>query len=104
MKPGAELDALIAEKILGYKVHDGRKVRGTLSSGIPPYSRDIEWAWQVVKELSPEYKIQSNKGLEICFSAAFMKNGRGKLAYSESAPMAICIAALKAGYEMEGLG
>jgi hypothetical protein len=52
---GRELDALVAERVLGLRIDDawfqhpdGRRVS---SDGLPHYSTDIAAAWQVVDKL-----------------------------------------------------
>jgi hypothetical protein len=56
MKPGNDLDSLVAEKIIGYKIttgHTGEKyLDGFSISKIPSYSKDISAAWEVVKKMS----------------------------------------------------
>ncbi len=118
MNPGRELDALIAEKVFGKSEPD----RGCMCSlrescyvcnpflkGIKPYSTDIAAAWEVVE------KIKLNKSLHDGFTLTFdleEKRWRaGSLwwrgyeqaewlepnsAMAETAPHAICLAALKA--------
>jgi hypothetical protein len=100
-KPGRELDALIAEKVMG-KVDDAASLRLALEEGmeygaVPRYSADIAAAWEVVKRLGegdfilerwPEFKDDRR------WRSSF---GRGvDFSYSSTASHAICLAALKA--------
>ena len=114
---GRELDALIAEKVMGWGRHDWKEhhaLERTLYCGncgttkgkdaldeigtfcqqfewkaeLPEYSTRIQDAWQVVEKFdmfdivwrSPEW-------------AAWVK---GEVTYAATAPLAICLAALKA--------
>lgn len=110
MKPGRELDALIAEKVFGavrtqekfqgyvpipgdpvyysevYKyptgvnyLIDDPKNRHGMMGGVPHYSTDISAAWEVVEKLNKQY--------------SFHLNTKGS---ADTAPHAICLAALKA--------
>lgn len=67
MNPGRELDALIAEKVMGWtsvsyydngrgKEHWGFAPK-QLQASVPRYSTDIAAAWEVVKRLSSEWKL-----------------------------------------------
>jgi len=98
MKPGRELDQLVAEKVFG-------------STEAKPYSTDIAAAWRVVEKHNQIVSIwQGRPSLD--------RNAHGMIsrrvwergdpvvyrvsvagrhtAYSETAPHAICLAALKA--------
>lgn len=117
MSAGREMDILIAEKIFGWK----RKIYppdslGTLGSavwekpgphrphimtiaGMPNYSTEISAAWEVVEKLN-------SLGWNVCVAsridgqyACFVTKQAaedGSAPYRESAPMAICLAALEA--------
>jgi hypothetical protein len=55
MKPGRELDALIAEKVMGQKLHQSA-FHGFLWFGedgfpVKPYSTDIAASWEVVEKI-----------------------------------------------------
>lgn len=140
--PGRELDALIAEKVMGYTkklvpayslpnidipearfprqdswlyinaggypdyfeghVNDmfsdaSRGIRQTLTS-VPPYSTDISAAWEVVEKLSEQgiflrLSSISGAGKWRCYML-------GMTPYVDTAPHAICLAALRAvGWE-----
>ncbi|HHW13720.1 MAG TPA: hypothetical protein GXX28_02130 [Firmicutes bacterium] len=67
MKPGRELDALVAERVLGYKVVDVLPQGITYMAGKrkrwiknPNYSTDVAAAWEVRSEL-----LESHGGVEL---------------------------------------
>jgi len=120
-----EIDRLVAEKVMGWKVSKGR-------SGLEWYeanengkfefirsvtdfepSTDIRDAWQVVEKMR-EGKIFSlcdawDENDEPIFYANFQYNDGYHVvnydAYAETAPLAICLAALEAcGIEVGGTG
>ncbi len=87
MKAGRELDALIAEKVMGWD-----------SRCIPkPYSRDIGYAWQVVEKVLSDVKGHVDLSIEPdgvnCIISGYTFDA-GETA--DTAPLAICQAALKA--------
>lgn len=124
MKPGRELDALIAEKVMGIEVEvydfaSGRQgyfYKGTLAAHIPEYSTSIEAAWEVVEKLTEGDKIyfevtryrsypyegmRSQGGLDgpphkQFYRARFSSVEKSGTGDSDTAPHAICLAALKA--------
>lgn len=104
MKAGRELDALIAEKVM-----DGKRcpncTDGLPECGFHPhYSTDIAAAWEVVgklKDSHPRFMLMryemtfGARKFESCFDT--MPQQPGDLC--DTAPHAICLAALKAvGY------
>lgn len=110
MKPGRELDLLIADKVMGIKFEDCKPVaigfKDNDFKGLH-YSTDISAAWEVVE------KVQSiGRNLEMfhrvlphgkCYVAGFPAQGEQAGLYAakiqETASHAICMAALKAvGY------
>ncbi len=107
MKPGRELDALVAEKVMGYEtVYSGANyyVERTYSP-VPLYSTDISAAWEVVEKLAcmkDEVNVFYDCGAWFC-NTGVDANGEWSIERSGScatAPHAICLAALKAvGYE-----
>jgi hypothetical protein len=132
MKPGRELDALVAEKVMGWRLEERGYVatfwvdeNGKVKRAAEPCSidfcscevfspsTDISDAWKVVEKLGiiPNsfyigYKTDKN-GKKI-YRAFFQKeNPITTLIYTyeadaETAPLAICLAALKAvGVEVE---
>lgn len=113
MKPGRELDILIAEKVIGEKVIELDECNGIdnlwLSKNrgyrdyveLPCYSTEIASAWEVVNKLildSYDFNIlvwKSGVNVEVgCNGDLDIEIG------SDSLPHAICLAALKAvGHE-----
>jgi hypothetical protein len=106
MKPGRELDMLIAEKVMGYEYHPTKRYMAPKNyrdrdgfrvwdEDIPHYSTDIAAAWEVVTKLAEEGKqIRiSNKAMGNNYWWSYIEEGA---AQGESAPHAICLAALKA--------
>lgn len=119
MKPGCELDALVAEKVMGWtssvvpfgehkmplignpKLQDNEHyLLAANVSPYPPYSTDISAAWEVVeilrvkeRALILEYLIGVKK-----WEVAFVDYPSIKkwAVRDEEAPLAICLAALKA--------
>lgn len=114
MKPGRELDALIAEKVMGlYKEPlSKRPGYGLLYSNRNPltgecmaigtlkfYSTDIAAAWEVVENFlsqGKDFTLDSgpNRDTGIVFHSVRINDVN--YTYSASAPHAICLAALKA--------
>lgn len=118
LKPGRELDALIAEKVMGLEPFEFPtfKIENQFDNAIAaiiadeyekrreplPYSTKIEDAWQVVEKIKTHKNfvdfeirspnIETMEGFDVRFCL-----GRGnKRAYADTAPHAICLAALKA--------
>lgn len=109
-KAGRELDALIAEKVMGWRfmsrpvepllppLVDGairaEDLRWRDSGGffvVPPYSTDIAAAWELLNKIHPyalSIGYQDNCWL--------VSASRKLLATADTAPLAICLAALKA--------
>lgn len=115
MEPGRDLDALIAEKVMGYSVFKNHKggwslgpadyydVHGSLElfNPLPSYSGDIAAAWEVIEKVQASTEAssfslrQDHEGLWRC---DFMGSGK-KPFYAialnqNTATLAICIAAL----------
>lgn len=124
MKPGRDLDILIADKIFQMRcpsfVSCGRG-RGVWENSIPNYSTDIKAAWEVVQKV-PTYERKFRD--KYCETNDFFLIKRrdhwitkkdywvaGYASYpedweihveAETAPHAICLATLKAvGFELE---
>ncbi len=91
MKAGRELDALVAEKVMGqYFRNEWYKL---YNDTIPCYSTDISAAWKVVEKIKKEFVGISdplNCNIWEC-SFTFKTSALG-----ETAPLAICRAALLA--------
>ena len=104
MTPGRELDALVAEKVMEWKVdyipRFGAAVLVGGLSGIacPPYSTDIGAAWEVVEKVPYALCLMRVDGK---WRAQFWEFGKytsrpqGE-ADAPTAPHAICLAALRA--------
>lgn len=116
MIAGRELDALIAEKVMGlmeFSAHAGphKASMGWGKPGdtvlqliqLPNYSTDIAAAWTIVKfidawGLANEFKLgQDYEGLWNCIFKGTRKGKpfRGEDYNGDTAPHAICLAALK---------
>ncbi len=126
---GRELDALIAEKVMGWTLikitpEQGRELLnmesgysaaarvhlvtchlegvwgqpdGSITRDLPLYSTDIAAAWEVVGELLKKHwylRIECHQGR--WFVWYDNQNEADDLAEAEAAPLAICLAALKA--------
>lgn len=101
MKAGPELDELIAEKVMGWRVVH-HKILGAIfytkdENSIFPYefepSRRISDTWSVVEKLKPKYMFKLTESLEGYWWAEFDADIS---VYHESASLAICLAALRA--------
>ena len=113
IKAGRELDALVAEKVMGWKSVDradekdggdfyGVTIRDGLTAvyRVPLYSVDIAAAWEVVEKCSgPSFWIERHPNAwQVCFYE--LGDSHAKTGLASSAPWAICLAALKAvGYK-----
>lgn len=110
MPAGREMDALVAEKVMGCWVKvrtlgtdsptrlwscgcTGEKSHnGPAGSGLLPYSTDIAAAWEVVEKLArPLTLVFHHDGRWDCTFAG------GEHALGDTAPLAICRAAAKKG-------
>lgn len=114
MKPGRELDALIAEKVMGGIRHKEHSVLAvdvsarsfTIGEGweYPRYSTDIAAAWEVVEKIIKEWRLDKPgrnfkisrrlEGWECEITSDFI--GNSAEVNCSTAPHAICLAALKA--------
>ena len=127
MKAGRELDALIAEKVMGliaYKVQlvaPPPRVRTIdelqrVGSPLPHYSTDIAAAWEVVQKLGrwrgfdfmlvmpdPEQTFHLHTYEAGWYEATNDGPERRVVGDADTAPLAICLAALKA-VSQEGQG
>lgn len=101
MNPGRELDALIAEKVMGLSLQEEDAHENWIPIEPEPYSTDITVAWEVVKYFSNK---PFNIWISTCgllnaphFQAVLQsKDGRGGNCIGTTVPHAICLAALKA--------
>jgi hypothetical protein len=87
MKPGKELDLLVAEKVMGFV---GDYHPDVVPVYPPQYSTDIAAAWQIVEKINMYFKLEKGSNL---YQAEF---GKCDWVASTSAPYAICVAALQA--------
>lgn len=113
MQPGRELDALVAEKVMGLAITTTWKGKlatesewkeiETVPGPYKHYSIDISAAWEVVEKMEKEgfdFCIHKYNGNSY-YKAQFDKNGDlDTIIYreptGESAPHAICLASLEA--------
>jgi hypothetical protein len=107
MKAGRELDALVAEKVIGwtnligssYDVNFGGRPPGGKWDIVPHYSTSIADAWLVVEKLKTltadgDIHIECLHGewsVSTCHEEAWKGWSR-----ADTAPLAICLAALEA--------
>ena len=123
MKAGRELDALIAEKVMGFKlvaeeVEIGKPMhelfrapngRGYYHYQLPRYSTNIADAWEVVEKLvSTPGPNGDHHSVRVDYSGDAVvvidENEDWQVsAIAETAPLAICLTALKA-VSQEGQG
>jgi hypothetical protein len=109
LKAGRELDALVAEKVMGVGVEwwNGEPLYVVTQDGhisshhLAEYSTDIAAAWEVAEklradglEISVHNSWPYNDGRRWCCD--IMAHGKWDNAKAETAPLAICLAALKA--------
>ena len=113
MEAGREMDTLVAEKVMGFpvKIGDitGEPYHAQFGYSMPNYSTNIAAAWMVVEKLQNQYpafnlvwvKLQILKP-EIALRRAWRANFQGSTlsdAFADTAPLAICRAALLAMLE-----
>jgi hypothetical protein len=122
LKPGRELDALIAEKVMGFRcvVDKGNGNVSWIAYGVygethtppmawkkwnykvPPYSTDIAAAWEVVEKMSEQWPQYQLAKIEDGWSVMWGFDGYGwPEATGKTAPEAICKAALLAVMDIE---
>lgn len=104
MKSGRELDALVAEKVMGFEIanYTGERHKGVpvirvndLSKAVlaaKPYSTDISAAFEVVEKMN--HVVLTGGSGE--WEAQMWSDNEEFSARSNTAPHAICLAALKA--------
>lgn len=112
LKPGRELDALVAEKVFGRKVewvYDEEECRkepmvfmdrtGDFEV-LSHYSTSIACAWEVVETLIStddwaEFSLDYESNLKWTVAPGSFYHDTAKAVFGETAPHAICLAALK---------
>lgn len=110
LKPGRELDALVAEKVMGIKLCRcyGQKPNEHSSigkcfdcrclNGSDAYSTSIADAWKVVAKIDQPFELCTDDERNI--HTVRFNLDRGEFVQAHTAPHAICLAALKAvGHE-----
>lgn len=114
---GRELDALIASKVMGWPIVEGRtNDNGVISPcwtsyrddvslrPIPEYSADIAAAWQVVEKIAHNVKLTKyHRNGEPLFECVIDRIALSQMVseIADTAPIAICRAALKAAAASE---
>ena len=106
MKPGNELNAIVAEKIFGWEIYqdqdqrDRSYVKHNAGGGylLPDFSCDMGAAYQVVQEMIKRdyvnrFTMVETQSWHKCY---FGKDNDEFAEKGESVPHAICMAALKA--------
>lgn len=109
MNPGRELDALVAEKVMGWrlgehlgmkrnvwKLPEGQKLNGLDWCNEPPlYSTNIAAAWEVIEKLNICIEVLRVKEAQTG-SWQYVASTVSGRTIADAAPHAICLAALKA--------
>ena len=109
MKPGRELDAIVAERVMGYEVRDETWRQPPSSSWreVPHYSSDIAAAWEVVERMRADgWKLYLTvpkvhpPGIIEPTVAYFQRDDEPPRSpnwrYETHVPSTICLAALRA--------
>lgn len=103
MKPGRELDALVAGKVMGYTTHGQFREKNGVRVMIDRYSADIAAAWEVVEKSinwgGMEIGCYGNANGKWFVASTYTTNakiGKSVSATAHTAPEAICKAALLA--------
>ena len=102
MEAGRELDALVAEKVMGIPVKigviTGEPYHAKFGYLLPEYSHNIKHAWEVldkVKSGDPMVTFNSIDNKWLC-GIWFKSRKQASIAYADTVPLAICRAALLA--------
>lgn len=106
LPPGRELDAMIAERVMGWtRLQPGNDVLGWVTGpaktdlrGLPDFSTDIAAAWEVALHIRSESRLFDFDVWVMGddeWGARFVTDKEYK-AWGDTAPHAICLAALKA--------
>lgn len=105
LPPGRELDALVAEKVMGATIaRDGSLIWESRPEGslapwgrLRNYSTSIVDAWRVVEWLGQEWEVVDLRYVRHMNKWAVMKpvgNAMASVVVAKTAPHAICLAAL----------
>ena len=119
LESGRELDDLVAEKVMGYRIPVQESLIGNEWSPIPHYSTDIAAAWQVIEKLTSQNAGPDKACIEAIINTpkypgwpTYVRDGEEEhqdewcvewvdgidtidVAFGKTAPLAICRAALK---------
>jgi hypothetical protein len=109
MKPGRELDLLVAEKVMGWKRQETDNTGRYIASDvlirpegqldlIPAYSGDIKAAWEVVSRLRHDWDFiitDRTAVWEVKIRASAWSEGIVLTGIGKDVPHAICEAALQ---------
>jgi len=99
---GPELDVEVAEKVMGWEQDAPGSIWwrvGQRLIEVPPFSTDISAAWQVVEHMRRRgrfVQITCPVGDEIAVDIEGPRGETLESSWAETAPLAICRAALKA--------
>jgi hypothetical protein len=114
MRPGRELDCQIAQEVFGHRVFVKKRVlyedAPLGERPLPDYTKDIRWAWEVAEKMSISLiPIENGSWFALVGPEAGWKSpgdfiqylGTGEFvnsgaAVGPSAPLMICVAAMKA--------
>lgn len=112
LEAGRELDALVAEKVMGYP-KEIISINGSVKSPngdwmvreIDEYSTDISAAWEVAEKLGSFWidHTVSDLGIDVEFFTSLDHSKERLVATADTAPLAICRAALLAVMEDENV-
>lgn len=102
MTADRELDALVAEHVMGYEMWEGiafypkyyvPEYDRTYTRDVPFYSTDIAAAWEVVERMRPRFMVKLTTSVEDKWWVEFKDDVR---VYCDTLQEAICKAALLA--------
>lgn len=93
LRPGRDMDALVAEKVMGYSKEFSLRLTDPDKHFPTKYSTSIEAAWEVVEKLDLPFELNSDDEHTL-WNARFNLD-RGNWSQASTAPHAICLAALK---------
>ncbi|TKA02538.1 hypothetical protein FA950_20945 [Bacillus thuringiensis] len=99
------IDELVAEKVMGWIKPPETSILksmwvetpiGAVHPQLPKFSTNIEDAWLVVEKLGYDVKVSKNSVLNPKYQVHVFVPDDVKMVFADTAPMAICVAALKA--------